>query len=546
MGTIYRNGKVNTIIKNGKVYGFASGGGEGEKIKYISSTGSQYVTLPVKANDNNILKIQLKCLCLSENNATILGSSFSGNSAYLLYASKSSGNLIYKYAIANNYTYIDFPRSTQFDDIELGYDYVKINGTTYSETGSAIHSDTGYINVFGTPSGYYSECLISEIKIFMNDVLTYHLVPFVNSNNVPCFKDILNNVEYTSATSSQLVYGELKVGGVEEILSGTTTPTSAQGSNGQIYLKYDEYDYDTFMNDKIIVQINKNDNTDKKLFFVGLEKDTNDISITDNDLLSYLSDVTNGYKKAGYSYSQNQVQNGNIGFYNLGDGVKLRSWSIDWTTLGSGTYYSLLDLNEPATSASESSGQTNIYIPSYYDSSNIISSAYLKVNNTWQNLTGSNIDDVGNTNETVTYIDMSNITKVGVTSSMNYIPYYTSIISTWNSGSAIAANGYITTPIDVTNINKLYYELETKNCWGNGSQALQDRWKVMVGLMQTPITSAVEVPFDQAGFSAGEDFAYSNTNYGTQEIDVSNLTGNYYFTFVTHGWNAMISNLRYE
>ena len=68
----------------------------------------------------------------------------------------------------------------------------------------------------------------------------------------------------------------------------------------------------------------------------------------------------------------------------------------------------------------------------------------------------------------------------------------------------------------------------------------------MIGLMQTPITSSVEVPFDEAGFAAGEDFAYSNTNYGTQEIDVSNLTGNYYFTFVSHGWNAMISNLRYE
>ena len=328
------------------------------------------------------------------------------------------------------------------------------------------------------------------------------------------------------------------------ILKGTTTPTSAQGSNGQIYLKYDEYDYDTFMNDKIIVQINKNDNADKKMFFVGLEKNANDISITDNDLLSYLSDVTNGYKKAGYSYSQNQVRNGNIGFYNLGDGVKLRSWSIDWTTLGNGTYYSLLDLNEPATSATESSGQTNIYVPSYYDSANIISSTYLKVNNTWQSLIGSDIDDVGNTSETATYINMSNITRFqeGSMSSAS-AENVTSVI--WNNGQLIGSTIYYTNSIDVTNINKLYYELQTGTCYG-GSHQSRDDWKLMIALRSTAPNSTLQGNYSSLGFSAGSEFNDANTNYGTQEIDVSELTGNYYLVVNSHGWNVNLSNLRYE
>ena len=125
------------------------------------------------------------------------------------------------------------------------------------------------------------------------------------------------------------------------------------------------YNFTEFMNGKIIVREHKTDTTDKKLFFIGLEKDATDIDVTDTSLLEYLSDITNDYKKASYSYSNGTTRNGNIGFYNLGNGIKLRSWVIDWTQTLAGTFYGMIDLNETPSSASSTEGQTNTYSDPY-------------------------------------------------------------------------------------------------------------------------------------------------------------------------------------
>ena len=145
--------------------------------------------------------------------------------------------------------------------------------------------------------------------------------------------------------------------------------------------------------------------------------------------------------------------------------------------------------------------------------------------------------------EQFTVINMSSIQKF-CEYSMNYTASESSIISDWNGGSAIGATCYISVPIDVTDYDTLKYNLVTRNCWGNGSQSQQERWNVMVGLMQNAPTRAIQVAYESAGFAAGDDFANSNTDYGTQEIDVSNLSGNYYFVIASHGWNATISDLK--
>lgn len=140
-------------------------------------------------------------------------------------------------------------------------------------------------------------------------------------------------------------------------------------------------------------------------------------------------------------------------------------------------------------------------------------------------------------------IDMTDITQFRQ-SSMNYLSVDFAIISKWDGGVNIGATCYISNPIDVTNISKLIYDLRTLSCYGNGAQAQQARWNVMIGLMQNAPTDIVNAEYSQAGFAIGANFANSNTNYGTQEIDVSNLSGNYYFVIVSHGWNANITNLR--
>ena len=463
MGTIYRNGKANTIIKNGKVYGYASGGGE-IPIEIVEKTNT-ITTISTGGNDASISIDYYEDGILIDSTGTIL------------------------YSTVNNRT-----KAINFHLTKIWYD--------------ATHTNW---RIEALCDCYYNDNIYTEGETIRD--WSYAVSVDFDVNNI----------------SRRLI---------SPILKGTTIPTSAQGSNGQIYLKYDEYDYDTFMNDKIIVQINKNDNTDKKLFFVGLEKDANDISITDNDLLSYLSDVTNGYKKAGYSYSQNQVRNGNIGFYNLGDGVKLRSWSIDWTTLGSGTYYSLLDLNEPATSASESSGQTNIYVPSYYDSSNIISSAYLKVNNTWQNLIGSDINDVGNATSSHTiYLNKLINNKIWSWWDTNDNPVCSYEATETNDGLYIhggeSLNGWTT--YSAIGIDLTYYDIPTNATnlkLHLSSLDLTDYGGIAIISMATKKTGGIKGDTDffsnsRMYIKTAENGTISETDY-IITVDLTNITLNQY------------------
>ena len=185
---------------------------------YIVGIGTAYSELPVYSDENDILKIQFKFKNTDEttDNKTVIGSAFSGNGDYLLYMSVENGQPIYSYAVANNYTYIKAPRSTtDYDDIELGYDYMIVNGTTYTSQTPAKHSIHRPIYLFGGDT-YKGSGVFGEVKIYKNDVLTYDLVPSLNSSGVACFKDVLNSdTEYLSAGKE---YYYFKDGGSEPIV----------------------------------------------------------------------------------------------------------------------------------------------------------------------------------------------------------------------------------------------------------------------------------------------------------------------------------------
>ena len=151
------------------------------------------------------------------------------------------------------------------------------------------------------------------------------------------------------------------------------------------------------------------------------------------------------------------------------------------------------------------------------------------------------ITEVGGT----TPIDTTNTSKYNE-GSMSVVSSSSQMSSVWNGGNAIGLTFYLTNPIDVTNLSKLSYELQTSSCYGGGSQAQQERWNVQIGLMATTPSAILNGTYSELNFVAGDDFSNSNTNYGTQEIDVSSLSGTYYLVINAHGWNAIISNLREE
>ena len=190
---------------------------------YLTADGNCYSTLPVYSDENDILKIQFKFWSsdAAADNQTIIGSSFAGNSDYLLYMTVENGEPIYSYAVANNYTYIKAPRSTEdYDDIELGYDYMIVNGTTYTSQAPAKHSVHRPICVFG--SNYRGSGTIGEIKIYKNNVLTYDLVPSLWAGNAGRFIDVLNDdTPYPSEGTSD--YGYIGTS------SGTTVIANPEG-----------------------------------------------------------------------------------------------------------------------------------------------------------------------------------------------------------------------------------------------------------------------------------------------------------------------------
>ena len=343
-------------------------------------------------------------------------------------------------------------------------------------------------------------------------------------------------------------------GGGTSILSGTTDPVSSQGSNGQIYLEYidgssitEDYTYDQELNwscknDYYVHDISQLLSTHSTAFYKTV---AGGAIAVEWHYGSYYGPILISTNQNYVKYTRNENPNYSI----VIDGT---TWYMSSSDYWNGTEDNNATIPLFATNYNPTSNVLQAikdillasgFINGNYDNS--VNKAYLKVNSTWQNLIGSCIDDVGNTTEADVPIDMSNIT-VYKANSMSALSDDTDTILNWNNGSQITLTIAYTIPIDVTNISKLKYDLQTRSCWGNGQQALKPNWYVQIGIMSTFPTTYLDGAYSDLSFVAGNYFPNSNTDYGTQEIDVSSLSGNYYFVINAHGWNASIKNLRSE
>lgn len=210
-------------------------------------------------------------------------------------------------------------------------------------------------------------------------------------------KQIAENGTYDVTDYASAIVSVSGGGGSSTILSGVAIPTVNIGIDGDIYLKYGEYTYYSFINGTIVVRENNNDNTDIKLFVVGLEKTTAFMPLTDNDLLDYLSDITSGYLKGCSSYDSidSNTQTGILAIGNWGNGIGIHTYNTSWANYKGGTFYGMLDLVQPPVStAGAPAYQHNDNKKVNTDITSPIDSAYLKINNAWQNLIGSDINSV--------------------------------------------------------------------------------------------------------------------------------------------------------
>lgn len=114
----------------------------------------------------------------------------------------------------------------------------------------------------------------------------------------------------------------------------------------------------------------------------------------------------------------------------------------------------------------------------------------------------------------------------------------TSVVSEWLGGGQIGNNFWFVDKIDVTIYDHISYDLDLGTCYGTSAT-----WNYTVGLM-----SAIPNTWWYANNTA--DYVVKKTHdtveitYTDQQLDVSNLTGEYYIAVVAHGWNATLSNIR--
>lgn len=114
---------------------------------------------------------------------------------------------------------------------------------------------------------------------------------------------------------------------------------------------------------------------------------------------------------------------------------------------------------------------------------------------------------------------------------------------TWGGGVQIGCSYYYTTAIDVTDWDRITFDVRTGSCYGGGASAQQPSWDFIIGLLDYEIDSAVNLPASSSVWKVVADLSASNHDYSGTELDVSNLTGELYLTVVCHGWNATVENI---
>lgn len=186
-------------------------------------------------------------------------------------------------------------------------------------------------------------------------------------------------------------------GGIANILKGTSNPTSSIGDNGQMYLKYAEYEKHSFMSGAIVIVEDKNNPTDIKLYIDGLTKDSNFLPITDTDLLAYLSDIPAGYLKACSTYdtATSTTVTGLLAIGDWGSGMMIGTYITNWSQYKAGTFYGVIDLNQsPVPAQGLPAYQDNSYVDPDTLTDGAIIDSFAKVGGAWQDLIGTVIDDI--------------------------------------------------------------------------------------------------------------------------------------------------------
>ena len=146
--------------------------------------------------------------------------------------------------------------------------------------------------------------------------------------------------------------------------------------------------------------------------------------------------------------------------------------------------------------------------------------------------------------EAETAVDMSAGSKYGE-SDMSFTANANSVVSSWSGGGSIGGDWRFTNPIDVTDISKIKFSIATGTCYGHMSASVEEQTtarfiNTMYIFRTMPTGYAIDTESSAIKFLK---FSYTNTDYGEQEFDVSELIGEVYLVWASTGWNATLSDI---
>ncbi|MBO7696760.1 MAG: hypothetical protein J6T10_29385 [Methanobrevibacter sp.] len=140
-----------------------------------------------------------------------------------------------------------------------------------------------------------------------------------------------------------------------------------------------------------------------------------------------------------------------------------------------------------------------------------------------------------------TPIDMSSITSFIEESSIMSVASTTdtTTVTYRRVGSSVGCTFYYTNKIDLTTVNQVKFGLETGD---NYHQADSPQNPIHIGFCSTA-PSGFSPTFD-----IEEEYYLRNHTYTDEDcvIDTSELTGEYYLTVISHGWNLVINDFILE
>lgn len=331
-----------------------------------------------------------------------------------------SGRRRYCYARTGNEATTD--SNLNYDDVMIftlegqtaSWEKADGTGSTYTLTSSGT-VDGGYnpmaifcLNQSSTEDGFtdadHSSMWLYWFEIYENNVLVHRFVPAKNNNQVCLYDEIEEEYIYdVKNNGAYLRIVEVQGGGGITILSGTTEPTSSQGADGQIYLKCGENGVDlstfTFRNTGGVTCVSS------KYALIYTYNSGSSIG-AESRLQMDLTDV-NELKFTLSKFHKNYDNSRTIKVYIENTLDPASNWISSSSLIPDAEISTNDTTNTYTVDVSSYTGNYWIVVTSHGVSGefrdlvidgNIVEkyilNSFLKVNGTWQELIGSDIDDV--------------------------------------------------------------------------------------------------------------------------------------------------------